>query len=178
MCRTVFFVGDVLTKHVIWPGAHTLLHTTVYNSISHQPGLCMSVCEWSRQTEPLTCSYARNLMAVSGAILSTLIPFPLQRALSPPSFTMSFRPFHTLPLSELWPWTYTHTPNININTHHKHSLSKVNLHTHALQTLTTALSQLHTCLSELWLCTSTHACITVRATLPPLLRLTDLFCEK
>ena len=36
----------------------------------------------------LTCSYAKNLRADSGAILTTLTPFPLQSDLTPPSWSM------------------------------------------------------------------------------------------
>lgn len=45
---------------------------------------------------PLTCSQAINLMADSGAIFRTLIPFPLQSESTPPSWIIPLRPNHRL----------------------------------------------------------------------------------
>ena len=40
----------------------------------------------------LTCSYAINLIDVSGAIFKTLIPFPLHSDDRPPSFIICLKP--------------------------------------------------------------------------------------
>lgn len=40
----------------------------------------------------LTCSYAMNLIAVSGAIFRTLIPFPLHSEVRPPSEIICLKP--------------------------------------------------------------------------------------
>ena len=45
----------------------------------------------------LTLSYAKNLMAVSGAILRTLMPFPRQKDFIPPSLYMCLKP-STIPM--------------------------------------------------------------------------------
>ena len=44
------------------------------------------------QMNALTCSYAINLRADSGAIFITLMPFPRHRDLTPPSFNICLNP--------------------------------------------------------------------------------------
>lgn len=55
-------------------------------------------------SQVLTCSYAMNLMADSGAILRTLMPLPRQRDLAPPSRIICVNPpmMHILLLREAW----------------------------------------------------------------------------
>ena len=49
----------------------------------------------------LTCSYAVNLIAVSGAIFKTLTPLPLQRDFTPPSLIICLKPPTKLILFDL-----------------------------------------------------------------------------
>lgn len=55
-------------------------------------------------SQVLTCSYAMNLMADSGAILRTLMPLPRQSDLAPPSRIICVNPpmMHILLLREAW----------------------------------------------------------------------------
>lgn len=53
----------------------------------------------------ITCSYAQNFTAVSGAILMTFVPFPLQRERIPPSFTICRKPSYMFILPDFEPWT-------------------------------------------------------------------------
>ena len=53
----------------------------------------------------LTCSYAMNLIAVSGAIFKTLIPFPLQSEARPPSMIICLKPPIRLIRLVLEEWT-------------------------------------------------------------------------
>lgn len=45
-----------------------------------------------KRLQSLTCSYAMNLIAVSGAIFKTLIPFPLHIEVRPPSLIICLKP--------------------------------------------------------------------------------------
>ena len=51
----------------------------------------------------LTCSYAINLSADSGAIFKTLIKFPLHSDFTPPSFNIYCKPFTTPKFAFLLP---------------------------------------------------------------------------
>ncbi len=56
----------------------------------------------------LTCSYAINLMADSGAILATLMPLPLHSDRNPPSLTITRKPVTIPKLLLVDPCTYKH----------------------------------------------------------------------
>lgn len=62
---------------------------------------------WSPSFQFLTCSYAMNLMAVSGAIFKTLIPFPRHKDVRPPSLIICLKPPIRLMWLVLEEWTYS-----------------------------------------------------------------------
>ena len=80
-----------------------------------------------KSDHPHTCSKTENLMAYSGAILSMLIPLPLQSEQKPPSWTMLRRPpsrFMKFVLVE-YTWGYGGAPgSVRSPPPHLHSHSK------------------------------------------------------
>lgn len=55
----------------------------------------------------ITCSYAINLIALSGAILITLIPFPRHKDWVPPSCNICFKPDNIPNWLAFVAWTYS-----------------------------------------------------------------------
>lgn len=73
----------------------------------------------------LTCSYAMNLIAVSGAIFKTLIPFPLHSDVRPPSEIICLKPPTRLMQLVLEEWTYRSQTYIRLA---EHLVPKIKIH--------------------------------------------------